>query len=452
MHTTTLDRDPRRLAHGALRVSMLEGALHAVMVGVAESYFGAFAVELGHGPEQLAVLGTLPLFTGACCQLLSPLFCAWLGGRKRVVVAGAIGQTLSLAAYLAIAVQHAPSLTVLLLTQLCFWVCGGAMAPAWNAWMANLTLHTDRQRYFGLRSALNHLALLVAFGAAGFTLQSAGAEVLDCFAVLFAVAVVARASSVVALLFQRDLEPAAAREASITITPQLGQALVRGRFRVPVYLATLALGTQLSAPFFTPYMLRELELDYATFAGLSALSILAKVVTFPCCPGWAERFGLRRLLSWAGLGVAAVPILWASSARLEILILAHVLGGVVWAAVEYSSHQLLLEGAPSGLTAEYFSLSSAFTGVGQVLGALAGGYCLRNSGASYSALFALSGVLRGVPLAVLLFDAGRVRVAPLLRELNARALLVAATPRSIFSARQLPRALGNRTTDPPPAL
>src|SRR5689334_16471654 len=173
-------RDMARRAHVALRISMLEGALHAVMVGVAESYLGAFAVELGHGPRRLALLSTLPLLAGAVIQLLSPVLCAVLGSRKRLVVAGALGQTASLGALFAIAVSGSTSLPALLLAQLGYWVSSGAMSPAWNAWMANLTVHTERPRYFARRSGINQLALLVAFGAAGCVLHHAGASVLRC--------------------------------------------------------------------------------------------------------------------------------------------------------------------------------------------------------------------------------------------------------------------------------
>ena len=107
---------------------MLEGALHAVMVGVAESYLGAFAVELGHGPRRLALLSTLPLLAGAVIQLLSPVLCAVLGSRKRLVVAGALGQTASLGALFVIAVSGSTSLPALLLAQLGYWVSSGAMS------------------------------------------------------------------------------------------------------------------------------------------------------------------------------------------------------------------------------------------------------------------------------------------------------------------------------------
>ena len=160
-----LDRASPGRARNALGMSILEGSLHAVMIGVAESYLGAFAVELGHGPRAQGLLATLPLVLGAICQLFSPLLCAWFGSRKRVAVAGALGQTASMAGLILIAMAQSSSFSALLAARVGFWVAGGLMAPAWNAWMADLTVNIERSRYFARRSALNHVALLIAFGA-----------------------------------------------------------------------------------------------------------------------------------------------------------------------------------------------------------------------------------------------------------------------------------------------
>jgi MFS family permease len=436
---------------------MLEGTLHAVMVGVAESYLGAFAVELGHGAERLALLATLPLLAGAACQLLSPMLCAALGGRKRVVIAGALGQTASLGALCVIAGSENTSLGPLLAAQIAFWVSGGAMTPAWNAWMASLTVHTHRPRYFARRSALNHVSLLLSFGVAGWALQQMGTRLLDCFVMLFAVAFAARLSSALALLLQTDVEPMrTVRVSDAMLLPRLDQALRWGRFRVAAYLAMLAFGTQISAPFFTPYMLRELGLDYQGYAALCSLSIFAKAATFPCCHHLAERFGLRQLLRWSGVGVAVIPVFWAVSPRLDVLIVAHAIGGAAWAALEYASFQLLLEDAPPGLGAEFFSLSSALTGVAQVAGALGGAVLLHQPGIGYSQIFLLSSFSRALPLMLLFFGLQGEYFPRQLRELYAR--ILSARPiapdlrRPILNGTELPRALGSRTTDPPPAL
>jgi hypothetical protein len=448
-------RDSARRAHVALRISMLEGALHALMVGVAESYLGAFAVELGHGPRELALLSTLPLLAGAAVQLSSPLLCAWLGSRKRLAVMGALGQTASLAALLVIAATECRSVATLLAAQLAFWISGGAMAPAWNAWMARLTVHTDRPRYFARRSALNQLALLVAFGGAGYVLQHAGVPVLSCFILLFGIGFLARLTSVFALVAQADIEPprrAAASEARVV--GRARSAWRHSEFQVAGYLCALAFGTHLAAPFFTPYMLRELALDYRSYALLSASAILAKAITFPSCHRIATRVGLERLLRWAGAGVALTPALWACSHDFGVLLFAHVLGGVVWAAVEYASYQLLLDSAPADLTAEFFSIANCMTGLAQVSGAFLGGLILSHQLLSYPTLFVLSSLLRLLPL-VLFTAAWSGQHFPLpLRELYARftAVRTPGAARPILLGAELPRTLGSRTTDPPPAL
>jgi hypothetical protein len=448
-------RDTTRRAHVALRISMLEGALHALMVGVAESYLGAFAVELGHGPRQLALLSTLPLLAGAAVQLSAPLLCAWLGSRKRLAVLGALGQTASLAALLAIAATESRSVMLLLAAQLGFWVSGGAMAPAWNAWMATLTVHTDRPRYFARRSAFNQLALLLAFGGAGYLLHHAGVAVSSCFVLLFGVGFLARLTSVFALMAQADIEPPRRVQApDARVVGRARSAWRDSEFQVAGYLCALAFGTHLAAPFFTPYMLRELALDYRSYALLSASAILAKAVTFPSCHRIAARFGLERVLRWAGAGVALTPALWACSHDFGVLLFAHILGGVVWAAVEYSSYQLLLDSAPADLTAEFFSIANCMTGLAQVSGAFLGGLILSHQLLSYPTLFVLSALLRLLPLG--LFAAvQRGQHFPLpLRELYARfsALRSSGATRPILIGAELPRTLGSRTTDPPPAL
>jgi hypothetical protein len=434
---------------------MLEGALHALMVGVAESYLGAFAVELGHGARELALLSTLPLLGGASVQLLAPLACALLGSRKRLAVAGALGQTASLGALFIIATTESTSFGVLLAAQLGLWISGGAMAPAWNAWMANLTRHTHRPRYFARRSAINQLALLVAFGGAGYVLHHAGTGVLHCFVILFLVAFTARLASVFALLAQADLEPVRRlRFSEVHVMARARTAWRGGEFQVATYLCALAFGTHLAAPFFTPYMLRELALDYRTFAALSATSILAKAITLSCCHHLGERFGLERLLRFGGAGVALTPLIWAGSSELGVLLFAHVLGGAVWAAVEYSSYQLLLEHAPGDLTAEFFSISNCMTGLAQVAGALSGALLIGQHSITHAELFLISAVLRALPL-VCFAPAARSQHFPLpLRELYQRfaALRTPGTPRPILVATELPRSLGNRTTEPPPAL
>jgi hypothetical protein len=201
-------------------------------------------------------------------------------------------------------------------------------------------------------------------------------------------------------------------------------------------------------------MLRELALDYRGYVLLAASAILAKAITFPCCHRIAEHVGLPRLLRWAGAGVAMTPLLWACSDDFGLLLFAHVVGGMAWAAVEYSSYQLLLDSAPADLTAEFFSIANCMTGLAQVTGAFLGGLILSHHLLGYPALFTLSALLRLVPLARFASGGAGPELPLPLRELYARfsAPSGGGRGRDLLVGTELPRALGNRTTDPPPAL
>jgi MFS family permease len=135
---------------------------------------------------------------------------ARLGGRKRFVMAGCLLQAASQLGFLAIAETGEPRLWPLLGAKILFWSSGLMMTPAWSAWMAQLTEHVRRERYFALRSGAVQASLMLAFASAGAALQQGQStqHLLDIYRVLFWIAAFARLGSAVALALQADPEPA----------------------------------------------------------------------------------------------------------------------------------------------------------------------------------------------------------------------------------------------------
>jgi MFS family permease len=148
----------------------------------------------------------------------------------------------------------------------------------------------------------------------------------------------------------------------------------------------------------TPYMLRVLELDYAQFAILTSTSIAAKTLTFSGCHRLGTRFGLRALLIVGGAGVAVVPVCWTLSRNFIELTIVHVLSGAAWALLEYASFQLLLASAPTRVRLQFLSMASCLSGLCQLVGSLVGAELLERFALSYDDLFAVSSVLRAIPL------------------------------------------------------
>ena len=406
----------------ALTISVVEGSLHALMLGAAESYFGALAVELGHDPRALALLATVPLLMAAVSQLASSGL-ARRFGRKTIAVGGAVAQALSLAAIALVAHDEMRALTPLLLGKTAFYVAGGIMTPAWNAWITALTSGVSRSHYFGRRSAISQAWVFVAFLAAGYALKWTAAD-LHTFVVLVLVGLVARLASALALAMQADVEEPPDELASWSAWRRCTAAVRQGPLRVATYLALLMFGCTISTPFFTPYMLRELKMDYGAFALLSATSLLCKAIVFPIFHRLAMHHGLPRMLLVSGTGIAVVPVLWAMSSHYGWLFFVHVFSGAVWAGLEYSSFQLLMQDIRAELRTEFFSIANSMSGVLQVIGALIGGALLRSHWLSYAEIFVLSGVLRAIPLSVLLFQLPKLRLPGRLRRVPTRLMTV----------------------------
>lgn len=383
----------------SLKWSVVDGILHAVMLGVSESYMGAFAVELGHQDLALALLTTVPPLLGAVSQLLAPWLVLRLGSRKRLVVIGAALQALSHLGLVALAVQESQSLMWFLLAKIAFWVSGLVIAPPWNAWIGSLTEHVNRNRYFLWRTAGCHLALLVSFLWAGAYLQAGRASGVHAhFAVLFGLGLVARALAALALGLHVDPDPPPS--STTNVLHRLRQSIELGPWKLAFAIGLLQFGAHVSVPFFTPYMLRTLHMELDTYAQLTSITIVAKALSLPAWNVLTRRFGLAVAMAVSVAGVALVPAGWIGATDMPGLIAVHVLGGLAWSGFEYVSFQLLLGNTSKHISVEFFSLSSAMSGVLQLGGSLLGSELLR-AGADYHALFLVSSILRALPLLLL---------------------------------------------------
>jgi len=400
MITSLSPQDPA-VVERSLRWSIIDGLFYAVMVGACESYLGAFAVALGHDSHAIALLVTVPMLCGALSQLFAPLLVARLGNRKRLVLAAVLVQAaIALPVLLTIALRADGDFVTLLLAKTLFWTSGSVAGAVWNAWMEALTRNVNRERYFALRSMGVHAMLLVAFVGAGAFMrwQSKEGEQLAGFAVMFALATVARLCSAAALSQKLGID---SRPSGLTPFQRLSAAKREGRFRLPVFMGVFMLGAQISIPFFTPYMLRVLKLDLFQFSILISASILAKALGFPLWARAAKQVGMRGVFFSSVTVISLLPLAWTQVDGMAELVMVQIVSGAVWAGWEYASLQLLMRDAPRAVGTEYFAITAAVSGALQLAGSVIGSTLLMFTAESYHAAFTLSSIARMAALLLL---------------------------------------------------
>ncbi|HZL85307.1 MAG TPA: MFS transporter [Candidatus Krumholzibacteria bacterium] len=391
-------RDLRRIAQ--------DGVFFGWMVGIGETYISAFALALGAGPVSTGFLATAPLLAGACLQTISPFGVRKLGTLRRWVVLCVCLQAATFVPLVVGALRGQLPLAVLFACTALYWAAGMGANPAWNTWVGTLVPRSVRHRYFARRGLFHQSAILLALMTGGTLLHwgaSRGTPV-EFFAWLFAAAIVARAVSARLLATYSDPPRGWPKLRNISPREFVRRLTTRHEGRLLLFLLLTQSTVMIASPFFTPYMLKSLQLDYGQYMTLLAASFVAKIVMLPRFGRLAKRWGVTRVLALGSLGIAPLPALWLVSDSFYYLLAVQLLSGSVWAAYELAVILLQLEliGEEERTSVlSYFNLANAMA---QVTGTLLGGALLSRLGATahaYAVLFAVSATARVLALGAL---------------------------------------------------
>lgn len=370
-----------------LRASTTDGTLYCVMVGVGESYLALFALAAGLGEVVAGLITTVPLLLGAVIQLIGPRGARWVGSHRRWIVLCAAVQAASFIPIAAAALIGTVPAWVLFLSATIYWGGGMACGASWSTWIGMIVPRRIRARYFGRRSRIANLGVLVGLVGGGLVLHWAaegrdpahggegagGAERLAWFAALFIAAGLCRGASAAFLWSQRETGPVPESHRVVRGVELLGR-LRRGRDgRFILYLMFMTMGVHVAQPYFTPYMREQLQFSYGQVLTLVGASFVAKGLAQPLWGLFAHRFGAVHLLWIGGVGLIPLPVLWLVSDSWGVLIAAQMVSGAMWGAYELASFLLLVEATReeerTSLWATYNLLSSTAMVLGSVVGA-----------------------------------------------------------------------------------
>ena len=299
-----------------------------------------------------------------------------------------------------------PGLLVFFIAAL-YWASGMALSPAWNVWVERLVPAALRMRYFARRTSAANLGILAGLLAGGVILDRAPAETrpLLGFAFLFAIASLTRFTSAAMLCSQS--------EPGLPPMPHRPSEVFRLMRRFPgssggtllVYMLVLTSTVTIASPFFTAFMLRQLEMSYSAYMSLIAIALATKVIVLPLYGRLARLVGLRWLLRAAWIGTSAVPALWLLSDSYAYLVGLQIFAGAAWGAHEFVTFLLLFEmiGAEErGTLLIAYNLGYAVASAG---GSLLGGFVFEAVGGGttgYHILFGTSSLARVACLLLLL--------------------------------------------------
>ncbi|MCA9172119.1 MAG: MFS transporter, partial [Planctomycetales bacterium] len=247
-----------------------EGVAYSVMVGIGETYLAALSLAAGLGGLVAGLITTVPVVGGSLLQMLSPWGVGYCKSYRRWVALSVGMQAVSLV-WLTL-MTHADRVNTweLFAVATLYWAGGLSAGPAWNAWVEHLVPRRIRPTYFAKRSRYCQIGVLAGTVAGGVLLRWQGAQyTVTTFAWLFGIAAVCRFASVTLLTAQSETPSWMQREprpsGSITNNWRAIADWDHGTRSLVLYLMAMQTAVYISSPYFTPFMLRVLNLNYLQY-------------------------------------------------------------------------------------------------------------------------------------------------------------------------------------------
>lgn len=389
-----------------LRLMALDGLLFSIMVGIGETYFAAFALAIGFSPVEAGLLASIPIVAGGSLQLISPWMVRRLGSHKRWVVICAHTQAVSLVPLVIGAVQGDMARWLVFFSVFVYWAAGLATGPAWNTWVGTLVPPPLRPRYFAHRMRLTHVGIVSGLVAGGLLLQAGvGTDrPVHLFALSFLVAGLARLASARCLAAQTEPVPLPTDQQRLRFRELWSFLRHTPGGQLLKYMLAVQVVLQISGPYFTPYMLRQLMLQYDTYMFLVSISFVTRVVSLPLLGRFAKRFGADKVLWIGGLGIVPLSFIWTLADSIPYLIAVQAVSGVLWGCYEMSTFLLLFETIPERDRTSVLTAYNFTNGIALVIGSVTGATilaALNTTPYAYYVLFDLSCIGRVAAVALL---------------------------------------------------
>lgn len=391
---------PSKPRLATLRLSVVEGALAAGMVGLGEFWFVADAVRMGAGPLQLALLVTLPQLIGALGALAMVRSLRHAHSRRSRVVAMVLGQALVLGGLAAMQLRGGASPWALVAVACAYHAFGQAAGNAWASWFGDLVPARIRGTYFGRRNRWGHAATFLGLVTGGLALQVLEPMAADAngaggtgFALLYGTAAVLRLASAGLLVRSHEPEfhPPDRQDSVASVLRGPDGRAARG---VVATGGLMLLAVCIGSPFFAPFMLDELRFSYTTYLFAQGVLVAHKVALLPLWGRLVDRKGARPVYLLAALLVSAIPLPWIWADGLLLVLVGQALSGTAWAAHEVGLLSLTLAAAPPRRRGLLLAAQSLSHGLAQFVGGLLGAALFMLRPDAFVPLFATTAAVR----------------------------------------------------------
>lgn len=381
----------------SLYFSFIDGFFASIMTGLTMNYIIPFGILLGAKNFQVGVLNALPQLLGSVVQLKTADIVEKTKSRLRIVTLFVYLHGLSF--FLVLFLDFFPDkvnwfIFVVTLSTALTSIAG----PAWWSLMSDTVEKERYGEYFAWRGKVLGIVSLISSFVAGFFLGIVKNKFYG-FLILFVVAGCMRLISGYFISRMEDIPLKISQKYIFSYLQFISRIKESNFVKYVMFVSLFNFAVAISSPFFSVYMLKELNMDYYQYTIVSLSSSISTLLFLPFWGKMSDRIGNVRVIKITGFLICFVPILWIFSSDLLYLILINGIAGYVWAGFNLATVNFIFDAANEEVRTRCVGYFGFTNGIFIFLGNLISGWLathlpslVRNS--SLLTLFTVSGILR----------------------------------------------------------
>ena len=278
------------------------------MYGTVETYFGAFFEYLKYSSYEISILMTFPIFFGAIFQNLANKLYNLFKSRKILLMTLKLVQSITIP--IIFYIGYSSGSYYILLIFICFYfaIALAQMSP-WTSWMGYLVPGRLRGRYFGTRSQIVRIFMLISSLIAGAILNAYNdSDPIVGFGFIFFVGVVANSGSIIYL--KKQFEPPSTLFDEGNEKINLRDPSYKKLRKFIVYDSLSEFALCISGPLIMIYWLRDLNFDYIELAVLINVSQVMGLFSLRYWGKKIDQLGSYLTIRLSSLAISIFPFFW----------------------------------------------------------------------------------------------------------------------------------------------
>lgn len=396
-----------------MKLSVKEGAIASVMTGMGDSFVSPFALALKANNAQIGLLSSIPGIIAPLSQIFGSRIMEKYS-RRKIMFVFAFLQAMMWIPILSLSFllpySFSKILPILLVLFYSIYAVFGAIGgPSWFSLLGEIIPSEKRGKYFSKRNKICTEVFVASTLIGAFLLDYFKTKgwIMAGFSILFFVSAISRTISSFLLRKHCDLKFNYDKDYYFSFFQFAKKSYQNNFGKFVIFLGLFYVAATIAGPFFSVYMLKDLNFSYTTFILINISASVFSAIFFPFIGKLSDKYGNRELLRFSGILIALLPILWVfSKSPWYIILVPQLLSGIGWATFNLAVTNFIYDAVTPqrrGLCVSYMNI---IVGIGVFIGSNIGGvaayYLPSGIINKFLLLFIISGLLRFVTIFIMM--------------------------------------------------